>query len=143
MVPDDTLGAERSQVRPDTIRGTDSDRIEGGARRGQNLFHSFQQFSVQEGRGAYFLNPDGVRNIFSRVTGGGRSDIFGRLGVISPDNVTLGTANLFLINPNGIMFGRNSSLDVGGSFIGTTANGCSLAIGESLVPLIRKRHRIC
>ena len=123
VVPDDTLGAERSQVRPDTIRGVDSDRIEGGARRGQNLFHSFQQFSVQEGRGAYFLNPDGVRNIFSRVTGGGRSDIFGRLGVISPDNVTPGTANLFLINPNGIVFGRNASLDVGGSFVGTTANG--------------------
>ena len=124
VVEDNTLGANNSQVvRNVQIRGVDSDRVEGGARRGQNLFHSFQQFSVQEGRGAYFLNPDGVRNIFSRVTGGGRSDIFGRLGVISSDNATLGTANLFLINPNGIVFGQNATLDLGGSFIGTTANG--------------------
>ena len=123
VVEDNTLGAENSQViRNVQIRGVDSDRIEGGARRGQNLFHSFQQFSVQEGRGTYFLNPDGVRNIIGRITGGGRSDIFGRLGVISPDNATLGAANLFLINPNGIVFGANSSLDVAGSFVGTTAN---------------------
>jgi filamentous hemagglutinin family protein len=52
--------------------------------------------SVLEGRGAYFANPVGVKNILSRVTGANRSDILGRLGV-------LGNANLFLINPNGIV----------------------------------------
>ena len=117
VVEDNTLGGEGSQViRNVQIRGVDSDRIEGGARRGANLFHSLSQFSVLQGRGAYFANPVGIQNIFSRVTGTGRSNIDGRLGV-------LGDANLFLINPNGIVFGRNATLDVGGSFIGTTANG--------------------
>ncbi|HEY9660332.1 MAG TPA: filamentous hemagglutinin N-terminal domain-containing protein, partial [Allocoleopsis sp.] len=59
---------------------------------------------------------DGVANIFSRVTGADRSEIMGRLGV-------LGNANLFFMNPNGILFGVNSSLDVTGSFVVTTANG--------------------
>jgi large exoprotein involved in heme utilization and adhesion len=65
VVPDDTLGGERSQVRPETIRGVESDRIEGGARRGGNLFHSFTQFDIEAGRGAYFNNPIGVENIVS------------------------------------------------------------------------------
>lgn len=119
--PDATLGAESSRVRADRVRGRDnverdSDIIEGGARRGGNLFHSFEQFDVPEGRGAYFDNPADVRNIFSRVTGNTRSEVFGTLGV-------LGDANLFFMNPNGILFGPNASLDVGGSFVGTTANG--------------------
>jgi len=113
--PDNTLGDESSDVNPDTIRGQLSDLIEGGAERGSNLFHSFQEFNVSEGQGAYFSNPDGIANILSRVTGGSRSEILGTLGV-------LGDANLFLVNPNGILFGPESSLDVGGSFVGTTAN---------------------
>jgi filamentous hemagglutinin family protein len=116
IVPDDTLGGERSQVRQETIRGTDSDRIEGGARRGGNLFHSFQQLDVEAGRGVYFANPEGVSNILSRVTGIDRSEIFGTLGV-------LGSANLFLINPNGILFGSSASLDIQGSFTASTATG--------------------
>ncbi|HEY9662790.1 MAG TPA: filamentous hemagglutinin N-terminal domain-containing protein, partial [Allocoleopsis sp.] len=121
VIPDDTLGGERSIVTRETIRGVDSDRIDGGSRQGRNLFHSFQQFDVQEGRGAYFSNPADVRNIFSRVTGVDRSEIMGRLGV-------LGDANLFFMNPNGIVFGPNSSLDVNGSFVGTTAN--AIQFGE-------------
>jgi large exoprotein involved in heme utilization and adhesion len=54
LVPDDTLGAESSIVTPDTIKGIPSDRIDGGATRGANLFHSFEDFQVREGRGAYF-----------------------------------------------------------------------------------------
>ncbi|HEY9671531.1 MAG TPA: hypothetical protein V6D11_08815, partial [Waterburya sp.] len=70
IVPDDTLGAERSVVTPNvTIKGLSSDRIDGGAIRGTNLFHSFQQFNINEGRGAYFTNPPGIENILSRVTG--------------------------------------------------------------------------
>ncbi|HEY9658030.1 MAG TPA: filamentous hemagglutinin N-terminal domain-containing protein, partial [Allocoleopsis sp.] len=121
VIPDETLGEERSTVTRQTIRGIDSDRIDGGARRGQNLFHSFQQFDVLEGRGAYFSNPAEVRNIFSRVTGADPSEIMGRLGV-------LGEANLFFMNPNGILFGPNASLDVAGSFVGTTAN--AIQFGE-------------
>lgn len=116
VIPDNTLGEESSTVVPDEIEGTPSDRIEGGATRGENLFHSFQEFNVGEGRGVYFANPEGIANILSRVTGGNPSNILGRLGV-------LGDANLFLINPNGILFGANASLDISGSFVGTTASG--------------------
>jgi filamentous hemagglutinin family protein len=120
VIPDQTLGTENSTVRNEQIQGRDgiersSELIEGGARRGGNLFHSFGQFDVPEGQGAYFANPEGVSNILGRVTGGDLSEIFGTLGV-------LGSANLFLINPNGIVFGSNASLDLGGSFVGTTAN---------------------
>ncbi|HEY9659899.1 MAG TPA: filamentous hemagglutinin N-terminal domain-containing protein, partial [Allocoleopsis sp.] len=116
ITPDETLGGERSTVTREVIRGINGDRISGGARRGQNLFHSFQQFDVNEGLGAYFDNPADVQRIFSRVTGSDRSEILGTLGV-------LGNADLFFINPNGILFGPNSTLDLGGSFAATTANG--------------------
>ena len=119
IVPDDTLGAEGSVVTPEVINGIPSDRIDGGAPRGANLFHSFSQFNIGEGRGAYFTPPAGIENILSRVTGANRSDILGRLGV-------LGNANLFLINPNGIVFGPNASLDVQGSFLATTADAVKL-----------------
>jgi filamentous hemagglutinin family protein len=115
-IADDTLGNERSIVTPqDDLGGVPGDRINGGARRGDNLFHSFREFGVDVGRSVYFNDP-GVRNILSRVTGGNPSEIFGTLGVRE------GNANLFLINPSGILFGRGATLDVRGSFVGTTAN---------------------
>ncbi|WP_413160765.1 filamentous hemagglutinin N-terminal domain-containing protein [Capilliphycus salinus ALCB114379] len=117
IVPDNSLGSENSVVTPNVnIRGINSDRIDGGAVRGGNLFHSFQEFNVEVGRGAYFSNPDNIVNILTRVTGDNISQILGTLGV-------LGNANLFLINPNGIVFGPNARLDVGGSFFATTADG--------------------
>ncbi|WP_035140620.1 two-partner secretion domain-containing protein [Fischerella sp. PCC 9605] len=112
ITPDNSLGAESSQVIPIT---TNIDIIDGGATRGSNLFHSFQEFNVNEGRGAFFNNPTGIENILSRVTGGNPSNILGALGV-------LGDANLFLINPNGIVFGHNARLYLGGSFFASTAN---------------------
>jgi filamentous hemagglutinin family protein len=122
ITPDETLASERSQITPDqVIQGVVSDQIDGGAIRGINLFHSFEQFNVNEGRGAYFSNPAGIENILSRVTGNDPSDILGTLGV-------LGNANLFLLNPNGILFGPNASLDVAGSFTATTAD--AIALGE-------------
>ncbi|MEH2237567.1 two-partner secretion domain-containing protein [Nostoc sp.] len=120
IVPDNTLGAEGSVVTPNvSIQGIPSDRIDGGATRGANLFHSFQDFNVGEGRGAYFANPTGIENILTRVTGSNASNILGRLGI-------LGGANLFLLNPNGIIFGANASLDIKGSFVATTANRVQL-----------------
>ncbi|MDZ8093520.1 MAG: filamentous hemagglutinin N-terminal domain-containing protein [Nostoc sp. DedQUE05] len=120
LTPDNSLGKERSQVVP---INQNNDRIQGGAARGTNLFHSFQDFNVGVGRGVYFANPEGITNIFSRVTGGNSSNIFGTLGV-------LGNANLFLLNPNGILFGKNAQLDMQGSFVGTTASSVKFADGR-------------
>ncbi len=122
IVPDSTLGAENSTVAPLTP-GSPIDEIQGGAIRGTNLFHSFLEFNVGEGQGAYFYSPNAnIQNILARVTGSNRSEILGTIGTSGNSN-----PNLFLINPNGIIFGKNASLNVGGSFIATTAN----AIGFS------------
>lgn len=115
VVPDSTLGAQASIV---TAGGT-TDTITGGVRAGGNLFHSFQQFNVALGRSAYFSDP-GVSNIFARITGSQPSSIQGTLGVT-------GAANLFLLNPNGVLFGPNARLDVQGSFVATTANALQFA----------------
>ncbi|MDJ0616409.1 MAG: filamentous hemagglutinin N-terminal domain-containing protein [Calothrix sp. MO_192.B10] len=117
IIPDDTLGSnDNSVVIPNQIiREVPSDRIDGGAIRGGNLFHSFTEFNIESGRGAYFTNPSGIENILTRVTGSNVSNILGTLGV-------LGNANLFLVNPNGIVFGQNARLDVNSSFVGSTAN---------------------
>lgn len=120
ITPDNTLGAENSEVNSiDELR----DRIEGGAVRGDNLFHSFQEFNVGEGAIVNFANPEGIANIFSRVTGNNISEIFGSLGVE-------GSANLFLMNPNGIVFGENSAINVNGSFLGTTAENIEFDNGD-------------
>ncbi|OLT59424.1 two-partner secretion domain-containing protein [Moorena bouillonii] len=124
IVPDQTLGAEGSVVIPNTtVRGEIADKIEGGATRGANLFHSFQEFNVGELQRVYFANPSGIENILTRVTGGNLSNILGTLGVD-------GAANLFLLNPNGMVFGPNARLDVAGSFFASTAN--SLVFGDGV-----------
>ncbi|BDA72392.1 filamentous haemagglutinin outer membrane protein [Calothrix sp. PCC 7716] len=117
ITPDSTLRGESSKITPNLIiNGANGDLINGGALRGDNLFHSFTEFNIKDGQSVYFANPSGVVNILTRVTGSNASNILGTLGVD-------GAANLFLINPNGILFGRNASLDLRGSFVGTTANG--------------------
>ncbi|MEQ8462872.1 two-partner secretion domain-containing protein, partial [Coleofasciculus sp. E1-EBD-02] len=102
ITPDTTLGTENSVVTPNVdIQGLPADLIEGGATRGAALFHSFSEFNVGEGLRVYFANPVGIETIFSRVTGSDVSDILGTLGVD-------GGASLFLLNPNGIIFGENA-----------------------------------
>ncbi|OYD95740.1 hypothetical protein CDG76_12475 [Nostoc sp. 'Peltigera membranacea cyanobiont' 210A] len=124
ITPDGTLGNNSSKVTPNVnIKGSAADRIDGGAIRGANLFHSFQEFNVGESQRVYFANPTGISNILTRVTGSNISNILGTLGVD-------GGANLFFINPNGILFGNNAQLDVAGSFVGSTAN--SFVFGNGL-----------
>lgn len=113
-----------AQVIPDATLVTPSiinlvgDRIDinGGVLRGSNLFHRFEHFSIQGSLKSVYFNDQGASNIFSRVTGS-TSQIDGTLGVSGNAN-----ANLFFINPKGIIFGSNARLDLGGSFVATTAS---------------------
>ncbi len=94
-----------------------------GTQAGSNLFHSFSTFSIATGESASFSGPNGISNIIARVTGGALSTIDGLL------QSTIPQANLYLINPSGIVFGPNASLDIGGSFYASTANYVRLAGG--------------
>ncbi|OUL20711.1 hypothetical protein BV375_30650 [Nostoc sp. 106C] len=124
IIPDETLNERPSTITPNVnIQGLPADRIDGGVIRGANLFHSFQEFNVGEIQRVYFNNPTGINNILARVTGGKVSNILGTLGVD-------GAANLFLLNPNGIVFGKNARLDVAGSFVAST--GSSLIFDNGL-----------
>ncbi len=118
----------KAQVTPDGSLPTTVEqlleimKIEGGEREGNNLFHSFEEFSIPEGMEAVFENAMDIENIFTRVTGESISELNGILR-------TQGGANFFLVNPNGIVFGDNAQLDVGGSFIATTANSVQFEDG--------------
>ncbi|MEM8806679.1 MAG: filamentous hemagglutinin N-terminal domain-containing protein [Cyanobacteria bacterium P01_G01_bin.38] len=118
--PDGTLSTEVTTV--DDLNFV----IEAGDRAGNNLFHSFEQFSVPTGGAAYFNQAADLQNIISRVTGGTISDIDGEIRAN-------GTTNVFLINPSGIVFGPDASLNIGGSFVGTTAQQLRFLDGTQLI----------
>ncbi|MFN6571888.1 S-layer family protein [Dendronalium sp. ChiSLP03b] len=117
IIPDNTL--TNNSVAPPNCSNCE---ITGGTTVGNNLFHSFEQFSVPIDGTAYFNNSTNIENIISRVTGKSVSIINGLIR-------TNDAANLFLINPNGIIFGPNASLNIGGSFIASTANKLKFADG--------------
>ena len=110
-----TIEADTSLPNPSIVNiDPNGATISGGTIRETNLFHSFSEFSVPEGSSAIFLNDDSIERIFSRVTGNSRSQIDGLMS-------NRGSADLFFINPNGIIFGDNAELDIRGSFIASTA----------------------
>ena len=120
LTPDGTLGT--------TVTSSGNVyTIMGGTRpgNGPNLFHSFDRFSVGTGDTAHFTatGPAGIVNILSRVTGGQRSEIDGKL------QSTIPGAHLYLLNPNGVIFGPHATLDVQGSFHVSTADYLRLADG--------------
>ncbi|WP_335122252.1 S-layer family protein [Nostoc sp.] len=101
--------------------------ILNGIEKGNNLFHSFSNFSVPTGGSANFnlINTPNITTIFSRVTGGNVSNIDGLIRTLNSSN----SVSLFLMNPAGIVFGANARLNIGGSFVGTTANSINFADG--------------
>jgi len=122
IVPDNTLpvNSRVTDITSDNL--SKIHQIDGGTNANGNLFHSFQQFSLPQGHAAFFNNSLNIQNIITRVTGGFISNINGLIQ-------TNGTANLFLLNPNGIIFGPNAQLNIGGSFIASTAQAIKFADG--------------
>ncbi len=127
----------RADIRPDNTAGSrvrqpnaQTYEIFGGRQYNQNLIHSFQEFSIPRQRTADFLLPpgSGIKNVITRVTGGAGSNIDGTLKIGGQH----GPVNLFLLNPSGIIFGPNASLDLQGSFIATTAERMTFSQGFEL-----------
>lgn len=114
ITPDTTLpanGRSELEVGGDCI--ATSCTIIGGSRVGENLFHSFSSFALQNGLEANFSHEPGIVRIFSRITSGGESIINGKLKTTS--------ASLFFLNPEGILFGPQAQIDISKTFVGTSA----------------------
>jgi filamentous hemagglutinin family protein len=121
---DKSFGAPQTLVGPDYAIGANL-----GKQVGSNLFHSFGQFSLSNTpvrESATFTSTGSagpINNVIGRVTGGNQSNINGK--IVS----TITGASLYLINPSGIMFGPNATVDVKGSFHSSTADYLKMSDG--------------
>jgi filamentous hemagglutinin family protein len=117
VVPSPIVPAEGGRVIEPT-RATLFD-IQGGQQSGDrgNLFHSFEYFNLNRGDIANFRANAAIRNILVRVVGGRASYLDGQL------QMTGANANLFLLNPSGILFGQQSRLNLPAAFTASTAQG--------------------
>ncbi|WP_051188807.1 filamentous hemagglutinin N-terminal domain-containing protein [[Leptolyngbya] sp. PCC 7376] len=101
------------------IRGDLAEYITDGNSLNDDLRHSFSEFNIDVGQRVYFADSTAINNIITRITGSNGSNILGTLGVD-------GNANLFLVNPNGFIFGSDASLDISGAFLISTASEINL-----------------
>lgn len=115
ITPDATLSTQVTQSGTRFI-------ITGGQQQGGNLFHSFSEFSLPTGSSTLFDNALDTQTIIGRVTGSSPSYIDGLIQTAHP-------SDLFLINPNGIIFGRQAQLEIGGSFLASTASSLKFIDG--------------
>jgi len=90
--------------------------IEGGTQAGGNLFHKFDAFNVDTGQAANFVGDASVLNIVGQISGRNSSYIDGQVQVQGSD------ANLYLINPAGVLFGPHAQLSLQGSFTAIAAD---------------------
>ena len=111
ITTDGSLGAVQNLVGPNFVIDAELGQQHGG-----NLFHSFGRFNINSTESALFNGPNSVSNILGRVTEGSPSTINGLLRSNIPG------ANLWLLNPAGILFGENAQLDIQGSFHASTAD---------------------
>ncbi len=95
-----------------------------GKQIGGNLFQSFGIFGLATGESATFSGPATVTNVIGRVTGGSPSSINGAI------RSTIPGANVYLINPAGIVFGPNAAVNISGSFHASTADYLKLSDGS-------------
>lgn len=120
VVLDGSLGPAGTLVGPRVIVPA-----ELGTTAGSNLFHSFSRFDVASGTSVEFQGPDSIQNVLARVTGGSPSAIDGRIICAIPG------ADLYLVNPAGVMFGPGAALEVRGSFAVTSADYIRLGTGDA------------
>jgi filamentous hemagglutinin family protein len=115
--PTDPFGLTGVDYRIDSTRGRVNDNTQ--------LFHSFSRFDIPADDAATFTGPDSINFIFARVTGQAMSEIDGLL------RSEVGDADLFVLNPYGVIFGENASLDLGGSFHVSTADVLRFGNGQN------------
>ncbi|MGR3279006.1 two-partner secretion domain-containing protein [Acaryochloris marina NIES-2412] len=109
IVPDQSLNTSITGANNSLVK------VGGGRQAGKNLFHSFNQLNINTAQQLLFENSISTQNIFTRVTGTGISRLNGLISTLNP-------SNLYIFNSNGIIFGNSFQLNLGGSFLASTAS---------------------